>query len=283
MTYSLGKNFLRLAAILGCFCASLESPETCENSALAWGDACQITEVSVIENATAWWYEKIYPFIPEEEKEFYQEPFGGATQPSAYRRDLVNGVLDESNEQGITYRHGYGGRDVGSRAPIHRHDLGATTHVLQGYVTLFLEGAAPTTAGPEESYYMPPGAFMTAAVVPKPVYNGKQIVQPDTYTRNLDINAFPTGRSVTIFAEREIVSEGEYFYWLTDPVTGDNAHGRSDEAPRYARQNDGFNYSEFFSTDIASDEESVTSSSTKTVLIRFSVVMAVFNFLVLVS
>ena len=38
---------------------------------------------------------------------------------------------------------------------------------------------------------------------------------------------------------------------------------------------------EFFSADVASDEESVTSSSTMAVLTRFSVVMAVFNFLVL--
>lgn len=268
----LGKNnFLRLTVVLGCcfcfcFCAAsivdeesspiTASSSSCDGSAASWGDSCKITDeaVIVVENATAWWYENIEPFVPENQKEYYQEPFGGATQPSAYRTDLVKIVLNETNEQGVTYTHVLGGRTVGTRAPLHRHDFGATSHVLQGYVTLFLEGSPPVTYGPGESYYMPPGGkVMAAAVVPKPVLNnGTQIVQPYNYSKNIDTNAVPVGERVTIFVEREIISSDddddndgeEYFYWLTDVIKG-NAYKRCPELPRYACQNDDFDYDQY--------------------------------------
>jgi len=216
----------------------------CDTSAAAsWGDACAVpNDTEMIENATAWWYEyyeEIESFIPPKERQYYQEPFGGATQPSNYRSDLRKSVLsEESNEQGVRYSHLLGGRTVGSRAPLHRHDFGATTHVLGGYITLFLTGKAPQTFGPEESYYMPPGGnVMSAAVMPKPVYKGKQVEQPaEGYSKNIDTNASPAGKRVTVFVEREIISDGEYFYWLN------GAYTRCDEAPRYACQNDGYTY-----------------------------------------
>jgi len=215
----------------------------CDTSAAApWGDACAATKNSeMVENATAWWYDNIVDFIPEGEEEYYQEPFGGATQPSNYRTDLRKQVLSvDSNEQGVRYSHLLGGRTVGSRAALHRHDFGATTHVLSGYITLFVAGEAPQTYGPGESYYMPPGGnVMSAAVMPKPVYEGKQVEQPaEGYSKNIDTNASPAGKRVTVFVEREIISDGEYFYWLNEQ----NAYYGCDEAPRYVCQTEGYTY-----------------------------------------
>jgi len=219
-----------------------DDEDVCAASGTSWGDACAVPKnKEIIENATAWWEENVEPFIPPEEKQYYQEPFGGATQPSMYRTDLRKYVLSvESNEQGVTYQHLLGGRTVGSRTPLHRHDFSATTHVLQGYVTLFVAGKAPETFGPGESYYMHPnGNVMTAAIMPKPVYKGKQVEQPaEGYSKNIDADAFPAGRSGTVYEEREIISDGEYFYWLNEQDAYDNC----DEAPRYACQTDGYTY-----------------------------------------
>jgi hypothetical protein len=33
--------------------------------------------VKEVRNATKWWYDNIYPYIPEDEKMYYTEPFGG--------------------------------------------------------------------------------------------------------------------------------------------------------------------------------------------------------------
>lgn len=52
-------------------------------------------------------------------------------------------------------------RAAGTRAPIHVHDYGGTTCMLEGEMTLFMEGTAPHTAHSGECYWMPPGEVMT--------------------------------------------------------------------------------------------------------------------------
>ena len=205
---------------------------TCKNAGSVWaGCAGYGTDLkgTLVTNATDWWYEKIYPYIPKDELQYYQEPFGGATQPSLYRPDLVKSVLRQVNEfQGITYSHLLGGRDVGARTPIHRHDFSATTHVLSGYVTVFLEKSPPKTYGPGESYYMPPGGLtMTSTVMPRPIYNGSQVEQKE-FSTNLDANASPTGTSVTTFVEVEMLPGGGTFDWRS------GRYERCEEYPRYA-------------------------------------------------
>jgi len=213
----------------GVYCKSGET--TCSGSGLKWA-ACQGEgEFGLVVNATEWWYKHIYPHIPDAELQYYTEPFGGATQPTMYRGDLVKQTLHEKNEvQGVEYKHLRGGRTAGARAPLHRHDFSATTHVLQGYVTLFLEGHAPKTYAAGESYYMPPGGLvMSAGIMPNPVYNGRPVVQSE-YSINIDTNANPIGARVTDFVEIELRADGSYFDWRN------GRYERCAELPRYACQ-----------------------------------------------
>ena len=154
----------------------------------------------------------------------------------------------------------------------------ATTHVLQNYITLFLEGSAPVTYGPGESYYMPPGGVvMTAAVVPKPVLNnGTQLEkQPFDHSRNVDTNAFPDGRRVTIFVEIEIVEEGplERFYWLTDLEEG-NSYVRCNESPRYACQKEGYSFNPNETMDVGPELEASFSSCYMSTVVSYWIVGA---------
>lgn len=81
-------------------------------------------------------------------------------------------------KQGIQTKVGSGVHDIGNRSPLHEHKYGAVSTVIQGYVTLFLEGCAPVVAGPADSYYMPGGGLrMCSAYMPKVVYKGKIIKQ----------------------------------------------------------------------------------------------------------
>ena len=51
-------------------------------------------------------------------------------------------------------------RAAGTRTPIHRHDHGGFTCVLQGEMTLYLEGAAPQRAVAGQCYDMPAARMM---------------------------------------------------------------------------------------------------------------------------
>ena len=183
---------------------------TCQGFVQGGGDP-----VPEVTNSTDWWYKNIYPYIPEDELQYYLEPFGGALQPSNYVYGVARTLLSNTSDfQAIRYSHGLGGRRRGTRAAIHRHDFGATTHVLEGYATLFLEGHAPVTKGPGESYFMPGGGLtMSAAVMPNPVYNGELVEQPFE-TRNIDVNAWPSnsGGGVTVWLEKETDSDGNVIF-----------------------------------------------------------------------
>lgn len=52
-------------------------------------------------------------------------------------------------------------RAPGTRAPIHFHDAGGTTCVLEGEMTLYLKGQAPQRAVAGQCYYMPSGMPMS--------------------------------------------------------------------------------------------------------------------------
>lgn len=52
-------------------------------------------------------------------------------------------------------------RAPGTRAPIHFHDAGGTTCVLEGEMTLYLEGQAPQRAVAGQCYFMPSGKPMS--------------------------------------------------------------------------------------------------------------------------
>lgn len=52
-------------------------------------------------------------------------------------------------------------RAPGTRSPVHVHERGGTTCLMQGEMTLYLEGAKPHRAVPGECYYMPGGRAMS--------------------------------------------------------------------------------------------------------------------------
>jgi hypothetical protein len=52
-------------------------------------------------------------------------------------------------------------RAPGTRAPVHVHEQGGTTCLVQGEMTLYLEGAPPHRAVAGECYYMPSGRAMS--------------------------------------------------------------------------------------------------------------------------
>ena len=51
-------------------------------------------------------------------------------------------------------------RRAGTRTPVHRHDHSGVTCVLEGAMTLYLEGSAPRRAQAGECYDMPAGRSM---------------------------------------------------------------------------------------------------------------------------
>ncbi len=54
-------------------------------------------------------------------------------------------------------------RAPGTRAPIHFHDSGGATCVIEGEMTLYLPGVEPQRAVAGDCYYMPPGQPMSGA------------------------------------------------------------------------------------------------------------------------
>lgn len=54
-------------------------------------------------------------------------------------------------------------RAPGTRTPVHEHEHGGTTCVLEGEMTLFLQGSAPSRAVAGTCYYMPAGHHMVGA------------------------------------------------------------------------------------------------------------------------
>lgn len=52
-------------------------------------------------------------------------------------------------------------RAPGTRAPVHYHDNGGTTCVLEGEMTLYLNGEEPDRAVAGDCYYMPPDVQMS--------------------------------------------------------------------------------------------------------------------------
>lgn len=52
-------------------------------------------------------------------------------------------------------------RAFGTRSPIHMHEHGGITCVVEGEMTLYLEGAEPLRAPAGECYFMPPGKPMS--------------------------------------------------------------------------------------------------------------------------
>lgn len=83
-------------------------------------------------------------------------PPGTATKPFKIER-LLNKLADDGRV--IMVFHAI--RLPGTRAPIHAHPFGGTTCVLEGEMTLYMEGSQPRPAPKGSCYYMPAGKAMS--------------------------------------------------------------------------------------------------------------------------
>ncbi len=72
-------------------------------------------------------------------------------------------MMRTSDGQGHTILVMRGTRVAGTRAALHTHPYGGTTCVLQGRMTLYMEGASPSAAEAGTCYFMPPGMMMAAS------------------------------------------------------------------------------------------------------------------------
>lgn len=70
-------------------------------------------------------------------------------------------MIDSSDGEGHTTVVHRTVRAPGTRAPIHTHDHAGSTCVLEGEMTLLLEGSEPAVAPAGTCYYMPPGKLMS--------------------------------------------------------------------------------------------------------------------------
>lgn len=85
----------------------------------------------------------------------------GAAPPGQPEAARVEELLRVSTPQGSEMVINRTTRAAGTRAPMHVHEHGGTTCVLQGEMTLFLEGAAPRRVTAGGCYWMPAGPVMT--------------------------------------------------------------------------------------------------------------------------
>jgi quercetin dioxygenase-like cupin family protein len=69
-------------------------------------------------------------------------------------------ILDTTNGQGLQIIVARTTRAPGTRTPLHLHEYAGTTCVLEGEMTLYLEGAEPSRAVAGQCYYMPAGKAM---------------------------------------------------------------------------------------------------------------------------
>ena len=83
-------------------------------------------------------------------------PPGVAT--AAKQQETLLSTPDGKGHESIVHRTV---RAPGTRAPIHIHGYGGTTCVLDGEMTLLMEGAKPSLAKAGTCYYMPPGMPMS--------------------------------------------------------------------------------------------------------------------------
>lgn len=70
-------------------------------------------------------------------------------------------ALNTTDTKGNTVLTHYTVRAAGTRSPVHVHELGGTTCLVQGEMTPYLEGAEPHRAVAGECYYMPAGRAMS--------------------------------------------------------------------------------------------------------------------------
>lgn len=85
----------------------------------------------------------------------------GMTLPGKMSKSIKEErILDTTDGQGNQVIVARTTRAAGTRTPLHLHEYGGTTCVLEGEMTLYLEGSTPQKAVAGQCYYMPAGKAM---------------------------------------------------------------------------------------------------------------------------
>lgn len=85
----------------------------------------------------------------------------GMTLPGTMAKSIKEErILDTTDGEGNQVIVARTTRAPGTRTPLHLHEYGGTTCVLEGEMTLYLEGATPQKAVAGQCYYMPAGKAM---------------------------------------------------------------------------------------------------------------------------
>ena len=85
----------------------------------------------------------------------------GMTLPGTMAKSIgEDRILDTTDGRGHQVIVARTTRAPGTRTPLHLHEHGGTTCVLEGEMTLYLEGAAPQRAVAGQCYFMPAGKAM---------------------------------------------------------------------------------------------------------------------------
>lgn len=188
--------------VLGAMTPNSCATQTCSQTADVYGTC--VFQADDVTNATKWWFEHIDPYIPDEQRKFYTEPFGGAALVSFFDPDIRQTWVDNTNEAGIRWQATRGSRAVGTRSPIHMHNYGAVSTVLSGFATFFIEGQAPQTFPPKSAFYHPTaGKRMTIAILARPEIDGELKVQATNHTDCMTMYNAPASKRPVIMLEND--------------------------------------------------------------------------------
>lgn len=91
--------------------------------------------------------------------------------PPLPKRTLAKILINRTEDNGRVTAVLFSERAPMTRSAIHAHDHGGVTCLIQGEMTLFVEGRDPIVREAGECYYMPPGVHMTG------VNTGKEVAK----------------------------------------------------------------------------------------------------------
>ena len=102
------------------------------------------------------------PVIEHETADHHVTELNGEVPPGeptyAKEQETVLRASDGRGHESVVHRTV---RAPGTRAPIHIHGYGGTTCVIEGEMTLLMEGSEPNTVPAGGCYYMPPDVHMS--------------------------------------------------------------------------------------------------------------------------
>ena len=198
------------------------------NIGITWNNCVNKPKMNqiIIQDTKTWWNKRILPFIPSNERQYYQKPFGDTNPPPKPNPNNSRIIVNVSQPTNIQTKVTKKTPNVGFRAPICYHYYGETVTIIKGYVTLFIEGCAPKTFGPGDTFYKPGGRILTIAFMSHPIYQGKRVRQPNS--GKLEFNNVDTtgnGGRPFVFIEDDSKNGGTNWSITQQPIISGKSFG----------------------------------------------------------